>query len=192
MNLPAVAPDLNAQVARRAEAAYYCSVPPGGRKRFLLVADFGKHSQDNRLWVFDVQDPKNPILFLSTRVAHGAGSDPAGLGTPLLFGNLPGSHRTSLGMYTIGESYYGRSGKAYKLDGLTPGWNSAARRRTVVLHRATYVPQEGRVGRSQGCPAINPTVFQTLDKAGVFESAQLWMDGPAPTLDDAPGVDCGP
>lgn len=192
MNLPRVAPDLDDQVARRAEAAYYCNVPAGGRRRWYLVADFNKHSQEKRLWVFDLQDPKNPSLFLSTRVAHGVGSDPEGLGIPLKFSNRPGSNMTSLGMYAVSESYHGRSGKAYKLDGLTPGWNSAARRRVVVLHRAKYVPETGRVGRSQGCPAISNNAFEIMDRAGVLSNAQLWIDGPSPSLEDAPKQDCSP
>lgn len=195
IDLHAAAPDLDQQVARRAEAAYTCTIPKGGQRKWLMVGDFSKPGNVDRFFVFDMTDPENPVLFLKTRVAHGKGSEGKRKGVAALFGNALGSGQTSLGMYTLNEPYafHGRAwNTAYRLDGLTTGWNDNARQRGVVFHRASYVTKDGPVGVSLGCPAVNPDVFDALVRAGVVSDAQLWLDGPVPELEQAPGYDCGP
>lgn len=49
------------------------------------------------------------------------------------------------------------------MDGLESGINDLARQRAIVIHPADYVDPEwitrqGRIGRSQGCPAVRPEV----------------------------------
>jgi hypothetical protein len=50
-----------------------------------------------------------------------------------------------------------------RLEGLEPGTNDAALARAIVMHGAAYVDparakQQGRLGRSWGCPALRPEV----------------------------------
>ena len=96
-------------------------------------------------------------------VAHGYGS---GMTYAEKFSNRSGSGQSSLGLYQIGNSYYGKHGKSLKLHGLERDLNSKAYSRAIVLHSADYVSEsvrwknfwagEGfRIGRSAGCPAVS-------------------------------------
>jgi len=100
-------------------------------------------------------------------VAHGANS---GENFATQFSNLEGSHQSSLGLFRTQESYLGTHGYSLRMDGLEPGFNDQARDRAIVIHAADYVSplwskREGRIGRSQGCPAVRPQVArQVVDK----------------------------
>jgi hypothetical protein len=190
IDLTTAAPHLPPAVAQRAATAYTCAVERGTSADHLLVADMSQPSSTPRLFVFDLSDPSRPVLVERTRVAHGAGSDPRKTGKPERFGNAPQSGETSLGLYRVAEPYIGVHGKSYRLDGLTPGFNDAARERAVVLHPAPYVRDNGPVGRSLGCPAIGERDFATLDRRGVLEGALVWVDGPEASLDNAPSLRC--
>ena len=163
----------------RAVTAAICTT--GHAPRHLLLADMTRPSSQRRFWVLDLSDPHHPVVDAATRVAHGAGSDPQKTGWPTRFGDTLGSGETSLGLYRVAEPYQmAKHGKAYRLDGLSPT-DEHARERGVVLHPATYVSQSGPVGRSLGCPALNPEVFTQLDRAGDLEGSLLWIDGGAAT-----------
>lgn len=190
LDLTAAAPHLDAAVAHRAAVAYTCAVEQGAPANHLFVADMSQPSTAPRLFVFDVSDPRSPTLIERTRVAHGAGSDPAKTGRPVRFGNVPESGETSLGLYRVAEPFFGVHGKAYRLDGLTPGFNDAARARAVVLHPAPYVRDRGPVGRSLGCPAIAAEDFAALDRRGALQGALIWIDGPDATLDRSSSLRC--
>lgn len=173
----------------RAVTAAICTT--GRQPTRLLLADMTRPSSRRRFWVLDLSDPKHPVVDAATRVAHGAGSDPGKTGWPIRFGDTPNSGQTSLGLYRVAEPYQmAGHGKAYRLDGLSPT-DAHARERGVVLHPATYVSQTGPVGRSLGCPALNPEVFNQLDRAGDLEGSLLWIDGgaatPVPTCAAASG-----
>jgi hypothetical protein len=82
-----------------------------------------------------------------------------------------------MGFFITGESYYGKHGLSLRLDGMDEGFNSNARKRSIVLHGADYVSQAtinalGRLGRSQGCPAVPQelarTVVRTLEEGTVL------------------------
>ena len=93
-------------------------------------------------------------------VAHGRGS---GDDLARRFSNQPGSLQSSLGTFLTGTTYYGKHGLSLRLQGLDPGVNDRAAERAIVVHGAPYVdaalvPRLGRLGRSQGCPALSPAV----------------------------------
>ena len=120
----------------------------------LTLIDFSRPSQHKRLWVINVE--KGKVLF-HTLVAHGKAS---GADVPMAFSNKDGSEMSSLGFYrTAPTTYTGKHGLSLKLVGLDPGFNTNAESRAVVVHGADYVCEDfvkahGRLGRSQGCPAL--------------------------------------
>ncbi|WP_293894040.1 murein L,D-transpeptidase catalytic domain family protein [Flavobacterium sp.] len=122
-------------------------------KNILTLVDFSKSSNTKRLWVIDLD--KKIILF-NTLVAHGKNT---GEEFAKQFSNQAESFQSSVGFYATGEIYDGKHGLSLKLDGLEKGLNDKARERAVVVHGADYVSesfikQNKRLGRSQGCPAL--------------------------------------
>jgi hypothetical protein len=122
-------------------------------KQVLTVVDFDLPSTEKRLWVFDLAT--NQTLF-HTLVAHGHNS---GENEATSFSNTNQSNMSSLGFYTTGDEYEGKHGHSLRLQGLDEGFNTNAAARSVVMHGADYVSedfikQNGRLGRSLGCPAL--------------------------------------
>src|SRR5690606_1085340 len=67
----------------------------------------------------------------------------------------------------LAETYVGGNGYSLRMDGLEPGFNDRARERLIVMHGADYVDprqalQQGRLGRSFGCPAVRGEIAQEL------------------------------
>ncbi|HEU4828945.1 MAG TPA: murein L,D-transpeptidase catalytic domain family protein [Gemmatimonadales bacterium] len=121
----------------------------------LTVIDYGLPSRERRLWVLDTE--KGTVLEREL-VAHGnrTGGDIASV-----FSNRAGSNQSSLGTFVTGKTYFGKHGKSLRLHGLDDGLNDRAFERAIVIHGADYVNegiigQLGRLGRSQGCPALSP------------------------------------
>ncbi|KGO88796.1 murein L,D-transpeptidase catalytic domain family protein [Flavobacterium suncheonense] len=123
------------------------------QKDILTIIDFSLSSTKKRLWVIDMAT--NTVLLQSV-VSHGRNS---GEEFAMSFSNEANSYKSSLGFYATGETYNGKHGLSLKLDGLEYGINNNARNRAVVMHGADYadesiIKQQGRLGRSQGCPAV--------------------------------------
>ncbi len=121
--------------------------------RYLCIADFIKPSSEKRFYVIDMQDTS---LFHSDYVAHGRNSGELHAET---FSNEISSYQSSLGFYLVSEAYDGKHGLSLRLDGLDSGFNDNARDRAIVMHAAEYaepsfISANGRLGRSQGCPAL--------------------------------------
>lgn len=156
--LAAEAPALERTVLSKAVRAMRCAVDGGAEAaERLAVIDFARPSAEPRLWIFDLNTNR---LLLEELVAHGQRS---GDNYATLFSNTRGSHQSSLGLFRTQESYYGRHGYSLRMDGLEPGFNDRARDRAIVIHSADYVDpswiaRQGRIGRSQGCPAVRPEV----------------------------------
>lgn len=119
----------------------------------LTIVDYSKTSDKERLFIIDV---KNRKIVDKSLVAHGQQS-----GTVLAqkFSNQKRSHMSSLGLFLTSSTYFGKHGYSLRIDGLEKGINDNARERAIVFHGASYVSpgyiqQNGRLGRSFGCPAL--------------------------------------
>ena len=133
-------------------------------KKVYTIIDYTMTSDQKRMWVIDMTTGK--ALF-HTKVAHGKGSDKNHDGKMDGVSNKNGSNATSLGMFVTAETYYGKHGYSLRLDGLEKGFNDLARERFIVIHPAKYMNKEWfkkhtYSGRSNGCPALPPTVSKSL------------------------------
>ncbi len=161
-SLSRVAPTLDVQVLTHAVAAMQCAVNNGAAPaQRLAVIDFSLPSSERRLWIFDLRQRR---LLLKDFVAHGMNS---GENLATRFSNVLGSHQSSIGLFRTAESYSGKHGYSLRMDGLEPGVNDLARERAIVIHPADYVnpawiATQGRIGRSQGCPAVRPKVARMV------------------------------
>ncbi len=135
------------------------------RTALLTVIDYSLPSWERRLWVLD---PARSVVLFHEFVAHGRGSatdvDPD---HAVRFGNDAASLQSSLGTFLTGGTYTGKHGRSLELIGLDPGLNDKALERRIVIHPADYVSAafraiHGRVGRSWGCPALDPAVAPML------------------------------
>lgn len=140
-----------------------CAVRSGevGAPRTLTVIDYSRPSTAKRLWVYDLATHE---LLYEELVAHGQGS---GANVASRFSNEAESHQTSLGLFVTDTTYVGKNGYSLRLEGLDRGINDRARERAIVMHGAPYVSdsfvrQNGRLGRSWGCPAVSDAVAREL------------------------------
>jgi hypothetical protein len=147
-----------AQPLAHALRAYGCASARGEFTRpVLTLIDYSRPSTQARLWVLDLA--AGAVRF-HTLVAHGRGS---GLGIASAFSNVPESKQSSLGLFRTDATYVGQHGYSLRLVGLEPGVNDLAYERDIVIHAADYATQtfarrHGRLGRSWGCPALDPSV----------------------------------
>lgn len=142
--------------------AYRCAQARGlVTEPILTLIDYSRPSTERRLWVLDLDTGEVRFHEL---VAHGRES---GENHARAFSNVSGSLQSSLGLFRTAETYIGRHGYSLRLDGLEPGVNDLARERAIVIHGADYVTEgfaakHGRLGRSWGCPALDPRVNRAL------------------------------
>jgi hypothetical protein len=164
-SLSQAAPELNPQALQQALTAMQCALNSGSESaQRLAVIDYSQPSTARRLWIFDL---RKKTLLLHDLVAHG---NKSGENFATRFSNRVGSHQSSLGLFRTQESYQGNNGYSLRMDGLEPGVNDQARERAIVIHGADYVnplwsQRQGRIGRSQGCPAVRPAIAKrVIDK----------------------------
>jgi hypothetical protein len=103
-------------------------------------------------------------LLYATHVAHGKKS---GENYATSFSNKPGSHKSSPGFYITENTYQGRNGYSLILNGLERGINDMAKQRSIVIHGAdycdaSYIDEDGRLGRSFGCPALPQDITEPI------------------------------
>ena len=127
----------------------------------LSIVDFSLPSFRKRLFILDIENGK---LLFNTLVAHGRNS---GQIIATKFSNRFRSFESSLGFYLTGETYNGQKGYSLRLMGMEQGINSNAYNRGIVVHAASYVNDEisktyGRLGRSEGCPAIPADIHRSV------------------------------
>jgi hypothetical protein len=131
------------------------------RPELLTVIDYSLPSTEKRLWVLDVE--RGEVLFHEL-TTHGQGT---GGNLAREFSNVSMSLKSNLGLMTTAETYYGKNGYSLRLDGHERGINDQARPRAIVIHGADYatpafISRIGRLGRSWGCPALDPKVARRV------------------------------
>ena len=130
---------------------------------YCFLIDMSLPSGKKRLFIYNLQ--KDSIEFAAL-VANGFGSYRPGT-EELQFSNTISSGMTSLGKYSIGNSYYGKFGLSYKLHGLE-STNSNAYKRTIVLHAYAQMPDievyPNLSPLSAGCPMVSDDCFALLSK----------------------------
>lgn len=169
--LQAAAPDANPAVLQLAASAMTCATANGmSPSSRIAVIDYSRPSSVPRLWVFDTKEGR---LLFRELVAHGKHT---GDNLARDFSNVEGSLQSSLGLFRTMDTYNGGNGYSMRMDGLEPGFNDQALKRSIVMHGAPYVNEStvqklGRLGRSWGCPAVREGVaHQIIDalKGGQF------------------------
>jgi hypothetical protein len=125
-----------------------------GVRPVLSIVDFTQPSNQKRLYVIDLMARK---LLFNTYVSHGRNSGDL---VAKQFSNINSSEQSSIGFYQTMNTYHGKHGLSLKLKGLEKDFNDNAFDRSIVFHGADYVCEDfirktGRLGRSQGCPAVS-------------------------------------
>jgi hypothetical protein len=161
--LAAVAAGLNPYLVGGASVALARHESSIWTRDVIGIADFGVPSSVPRFHLVDLLGG----TVASMLVTHGKGSDPDHTGMLQTFSNIPDSLATSEGAYLTGEVYDGVHGTSRRLIGLDPT-NNNAMDRAIVIHTAPYaeaamIPQQGKLGRSDGC-----FVFGEADLATVL------------------------
>jgi hypothetical protein len=155
-------PELQAKVVEKASKIVQCSDQYNiGHTNILTIIDYSLPSNEKRLWIYDIYKKK---LLFNTYVSHGIKS---GALLTNFFSNKNDSKASSIGLYKTEKSYYGREGLSLKLNGLDRTFNDNASNRSIVMHGGWYVEESfikkyGRPGRSWGCPAVPPNLYQSI------------------------------
>jgi hypothetical protein len=192
--------DLDFSVFRLAMIGYYGLKQEQAlnAKELITIIDFSRPSTEKRLFTIDL---KNKRLKFHSYVAHGRNT---GQNIATDFSNVPHSNQSSLGFYVTAETYVGSKGYSLRLDGVEAAFNSNIRSRAVVVHGADYVTKSwiqryGRLGRSEGCPALPPAISRQVidaikdgtaiftyypDSAYLRSSKYLQLDNMLQRLDD--------
>ncbi|OYZ20973.1 MAG: hypothetical protein B7Y39_09805 [Bdellovibrio sp. 28-41-41] len=163
-------------------------IPELAKKKALAYYELYKDKIPNKnyITVFDASNvsgkPRLHLIHIPTGatesylVAHGKGSDRNHDGYAEKFSNQPNSNATSLGFYITEATYMGDNGYSLRLKGLE-STNSNAYARAIVVHGAGYVDAkmaaaQNKVGRSQGCPAVETkyakSVINKIKNGSVF------------------------
>ena len=154
-------------------------------KNYLTIIDFTQPSTAKRCHVIDLRTGEVESLL----VAHARNT---GVDRAEHFSNENGSNKSSLGIYLTGELYQGKHGLSMRLDGMEPT-NDNARRRAIVMHGADYVSlkviqQQGRLGRSLGCPALEMSVIERIVRELNGKSVLLIYGKESPTATTGPAT----
>lgn len=146
---------LNKAAFKYAWAGYRNLVETGRLKNtsVISICDFTQSSSRKRLYIIDLDSMK---VTLNTYVAHGRKS---GGEFARSFSNSANSHKSSLGFYITGDTYYGSHGLSLRINGLEKGINDRALARNIVVHGSKYtgdnfLENNSFCGRSYGCPAV--------------------------------------
>jgi hypothetical protein len=159
------------QAALDKAMAYYNQNPNEvTNKNYITIIDFDQPSTDYRMHVIDMITG----TISSYLVAHGVNSGELYADH---FSNAEGSLESSLGIYLTGQSYIGEHGLSLRLVG-KEATNSNAFARDIVLHGADYVSEafiaaNGRLGRSDGCTAVE--MQYSTDLVNELENGSVYL-----------------
>ena len=131
--------------------------------RYVVLVDFSKPIDKTRFWVYATRSHK---VVLAAKCAHGVLS---GLRYATSFSNQPDSKKSSLGTFRIGETYTGIFGRSLKLDGISPGLNTNARKRAIIIHSSEKMATKW----SWGCFSIPEKEMQALLKLDLHGCYQV-------------------
>ncbi|WBV57254.1 murein L,D-transpeptidase catalytic domain family protein [Chryseobacterium daecheongense] len=138
-------------------------------QNLAIFINYKIHSGKYRYFVYDL---KNNTILQQAIVSHGSGS--VNKNTDVLsFSNTEGSYQSSLGKFEIKESYIGKFGKSYRLNGLDSS-NNNAMGRAIVIHSYGCIPdKESQTPAclSLGCPMLSSGSFQQT--ARFIDSSKL-------------------
>ena len=111
------------------ELKAYC-IDNGYNADYGILVDYGRHSFQKRLFVYDFNNEK---VILKSLCAHGSGGESTVFRGD--FSNNPGSHCSSLGHYRVGRNrnMYRRPVPAFEVHGLDKS-NSNALSRGILIH----------------------------------------------------------
>jgi len=131
------------------------------KKGIVSIVDFSQSANAKRLYIIDLTNEK---VVYNTYVAHGRNS---GEEFAVSFANKVNSYKSSLGFYITENTYQGAHGLSMRIKGIEKGINDDALSRGIVMHGADYVSESfikncGRLGRSQGCPAVPTTLCMPI------------------------------
>lgn len=180
----AAAAGLRATVLEAGLDGYRRALKEGvGNPSVLTVIDYSLPSREPRLWILDLHAG---TVLARELVAHGRGS---GLDEARTFSNVPGSLQSSIGTFITGATYRGKHGLSLRLNGIDAGLNDRAAERAIVMHGAWYVSeklarQQGRLGRSEGCPALDEDVAPRVIEL-IRDGTVLFSYFPSPELEQA-------
>lgn len=132
------------------------------------IIDFSMPSTKKRFFILDLGRRR---VELNDYVAHGKYN---GWNYATKFSNVPNSNMSSIGFAVTEETtYVGAHGESLRLHGKEKDFNHNMYERAIVIHAADYVskefidtayPENPRLGRSFGCPAVsNDAITTTLD-----------------------------
>lgn len=127
-----------------------------------VFINFKTHSGKYRYFIYDL---KNDKILQQAVVSHGSGSVIPN-SDALRFSNVEGSYQSSLGKYEIKESYIGKFGKSYRLNGLDTTNNNAMQRAIIIHSYGCMSDKESQnlACLSLGCPMLSTNAFNQTAK----------------------------
>lgn len=146
---------------------------------YLCVVNFGKHSGEERFFIYDVKQVK---YVYSGIVQHGNGK--GNTASKPIFSNTIGSNCSSLGLYRIeykDKMHISPHAPCFRLVGLD-STNSNAMARGILIHpsvTATLLPFEiwglnlPLTMESQGCFAVSCNTMYEIDKR--FNNKNMYL-----------------
>ena len=98
------------------------------RKGIVIIVDYRKNIFSDRLFVLDMNQKK---IIMSCKVSHAWNS---GVLFPTSYSNVPGTNKTSKGVYITRGTKYGNFGYSMVIDGLDQSINNNAKYRAIIFH----------------------------------------------------------